>query len=66
MDLFKLKGQEDGTIHALNLLLKRYSTMRDRYGWDRLAQDVVIFGPVEELDLCYFEYQLAAHVQDNT
>jgi hypothetical protein len=66
MDLFKLKGQADGDIQVLLLFLQKYSTMRERDGWDHLAQDVEFVGPVQELDLCYLEYQLDVHVQDET
>jgi hypothetical protein len=66
MDLFKLKRQSDGAIQDLQLFLQKYSTTRDQDGWDRLAQDVEFVGPVEELDLCDLEYQLAVHVQDKT
>jgi hypothetical protein len=66
MDLFKLKGQADGAMQALQLFLQKYSTMRYRDGWDRLAHDVEFVGPVEELDLCDLGNHLDIHVQYKT
>jgi hypothetical protein len=40
MDLFKINGQSDGVMQALQLFLQKYNTRRDRDGWDSLAQDV--------------------------
>jgi hypothetical protein len=65
MDLFKIKCHSYG-LCALRLILQKYSTMRDRGGWDTLEEDVEFIRPVDELPLCEFEYQLAVHVQLHT
>jgi hypothetical protein len=64
--LFKLKGQVDGSLQAIQLFLQKYSTMRDRGGWDRLAEDVDYVGSIDKLSTYDLQWKFVEHVQVST
>jgi hypothetical protein len=66
MSLFKIKGHSDGATQAIQLFLKKYNQMKDREGWDGLAEDVDYIGIVDNLPLCGLQYKLDVHVQRHT
>jgi hypothetical protein len=66
LSLFKIKGHADGAMKAIQLFLQNYNNMKDREGWDSLAEDVEYIGSVEDLPFCDFQYKLDLHVQRHT
>jgi hypothetical protein len=65
MSLFKIEGHADGAMQAIQLFLQKYSSMKDRKGWDDLAEDVDYVGIIDDLPLCDFQYKVAVHVQES-
>jgi hypothetical protein len=60
------KGQADGSVHAIQLFLQKYSTMRDRAGLECLAEDVDYVGSIDKLSTYDLQWTLVEHVQVET
>jgi hypothetical protein len=66
MSLFKINGQSDGAMQAIQLFLQNYNQMRGHDGWDSLVEDVEYIGSVDDLSLCDLQYKFDVHVQLHT